>query len=55
MDPRFTAIDQDTVIEAPQTATLLGAAPGFNSRTTAPWNQIFKIVFFRTASTMRNI
>jgi mannose-6-phosphate isomerase-like protein (cupin superfamily) len=40
MDPRFKAIDQDTVIPAP-------AAPaGFNANVTAPWNQIFKIVFF---------
>ncbi|WP_225643201.1 cupin domain-containing protein [Bradyrhizobium australafricanum] len=40
MDPRFKAIDQDTVIPAP-------AGPaGFNANVTAPWNQIFKIVFF---------
>jgi len=47
MDPRFTAIDEDQVIQAsPRTVSLETAAPGFNSRVTAPWNQIFKIVFF---------
>lgn len=46
MDPRFVAIDEDTVIESPPQNVLPGAAPEFNARTTAPWNQIFKIVFF---------
>src|SRR5262245_54743067 len=42
MDPRFNAIATDTVIpkEAP------AAGPAFNANVTAPWNQVFKIVFF---------
>src|SRR4051794_10562714 len=43
MDPRLTAIDQDEVVKVEATAA---AAPGFNQNVTAPWNQIFKIVFF---------
>jgi mannose-6-phosphate isomerase-like protein (cupin superfamily) len=45
MDPRFKAIDQDTVIPVAP-ATNLELAGGFGANVTAPWNQIFKIVFF---------
>ena len=40
MDPRYTTIEKDEVI------ALDGSVPKFSSRVTAPWNQIFKIVFF---------
>ncbi|HEU4804552.1 MAG TPA: cupin domain-containing protein [Nitrobacter sp.] len=43
MDPRLTAIDLDEVLKA---EAIAAAAPGFNKNVTAPWNQIFKIVFF---------
>src|ERR1700712_3674659 len=46
MDPRFKAIDQDTVIPAVAPATNLELAGGFGANVTAPWNQIFKIVFY---------
>jgi mannose-6-phosphate isomerase-like protein (cupin superfamily) len=46
MDPRLKAIDQDTVIPAVDAPTNLELAGGFGANVTAPWNQIFKIVFF---------
>jgi mannose-6-phosphate isomerase-like protein (cupin superfamily) len=44
MDPRLKAIDQDTVIKPP--SEVLEGALEFNANITAPWNKIFKIVFF---------
>ncbi|MCG5248419.1 cupin domain-containing protein [Methylorubrum extorquens] len=41
MDPRLNLIDQDKVVTFDE-----AAAAGFDDRVTAPWNQIFKIVFF---------
>lgn len=41
MDPRFNLIDQDKVVTFDDTVPA-----GFDDRVTAPWNQIFKIVFF---------
>jgi mannose-6-phosphate isomerase-like protein (cupin superfamily) len=46
MDPRFKAIDQDTVIAQVAAPTNLELAGGFGANVTAPWNQIFKIVFY---------
>src|ERR1700754_3895420 len=50
MDPRFNINDADEVIRPEAAAAvahgLAAAAPGFNANVTAPWNQIFKIVFF---------
>jgi mannose-6-phosphate isomerase-like protein (cupin superfamily) len=46
MDPRFKAIDQDTVIPAVAEPAARELAAGFGANVTAPWNQIFKIVFF---------
>jgi hypothetical protein len=43
MDPRFAAIDEDAVLKLDQGAL---EAADFNANVTAPWNQIFKIVFF---------
>src|SRR4051794_22746299 len=43
MDPRLTAIDQDEVVKVDAIAA---AAFGVNQNVTAPWNQIFKIVFY---------
>lgn len=42
MDPRFNAIAADTVIPE----EIADAGPAFNANVTAPWNQVFKIVFF---------
>lgn len=38
MDPRFKLIDADKILPAPD--------PAFQGHVTAPWNQVFKIVFF---------
>jgi mannose-6-phosphate isomerase-like protein (cupin superfamily) len=47
MDPRFEAIAKDLVIKGPAPAAgAVAFDPGFNPNFTAPWNQIFKIVFF---------
>src|SRR3954454_20865424 len=43
MDPRLTAIDQDEVVKVDAIAA---AAFGVNQNVTAPWNKVFKIVFF---------
>ncbi len=45
MDPRFNLIEQDAVVQV-TSPTPAVAAPGFNANVTAPWNQVFKIVFF---------
>src|SRR5437762_11142152 len=50
MDPRLRAIDEDRVVkpqrvpEGDPGAVTFDAA--FNDRVTAPWNKVFKIVFF---------
>lgn len=41
MDPRFTLIDNDRIPGAS-----MHGPRGFNESQTAPWNQIFKVVFF---------
>jgi mannose-6-phosphate isomerase-like protein (cupin superfamily) len=50
MDPRFVAIEQDKVIRADATAALQKtertAAVQTNPNFDAPWNKIFKVVFF---------
>lgn len=43
MDPRLRLIDDDKVVRFDEGAAL---AAGFEDRVTAPWNQVFKIVFF---------
>ena len=50
MDPRFVAIEQDKVFRADATGALQKtertAAVQTNPNFDAPWNKIFKVVFF---------